>query len=400
MTSPLKKIPVARVARGMYVHKICGNWLDHPFWRGSFLVEDDTTLATLRAMGNLEVWIDTVKGLDLPQPAVRAAAPAAPAPPPAEPEPEPPRTAFGNDIARAEELRDRAKAAAKALFQDARMGRALRMETAASIVDEVDDAIARNPAAMLSVLRLKNKDDYTYLHSVAVAALMMALGRRLGYAGTELKELGLAGLLHDIGKVGVPDAVLNKPGRLSPLELTSVRQHPQIGWDILRREAAAGPVALDVCLHHHEKTDGSGYPEKLAGDNISRAARMGAICDVYDAITSDRPYKRGWEPAEAIRRMAEWQDGHFDREIFHAFVKLIGIYPTGTLVRLSSDRLAVVLTQGEGSSLNPIVRLICALPDGEPLDPETLDLHTSDDRIVEIEDPQTWGIQIPRVLRE
>lgn len=400
MTSPLKKIPVARVARGMYVHKICGNWLDHPFWRGSFLVEDDTTLATLRAMGNLEVWIDTVKGLDLPQPAVRAAAPAAPAPPPAEPEPEPPRTAFGKDIARAEELRDRAKAAAKALFQDARLGRALRMETAASIVDEVDDAIARNPAALLSVLRLKNKDDYTYLHSVAVAALMMALGRRLGYAGTELKELGLAGLLHDIGKVGVPDAVLNKPGRLSPLELTSVRQHPQIGWDILRREAAAGPVALDVCLHHHEKTDGSGYPEKLAGDTISRAARMGAICDVYDAITSDRPYKRGWEPAEAIRRMAEWQDGHFDREIFHAFVKLIGIYPTGTLVRLSSDRLAVVLTQGEGSSLKPIVRLICALPDGEPLDPETLDLHASDDRIVEIEDPQTWGVQIPRVLRE
>lgn len=170
MTSPLKKIPVARVARGMYVHKICGNWLDHPFWRGSFLVEDDTTLATLRAMGNLEVWIDTVKGLDLTQPVARAASPAAPAPPPVPPKPEPPRTAFGNDIARAEELRDRAKAAAKALFQDARMGRALRMESAASIVDEVDDAIARNPAAMLSVLRLKNKDDYTYLHSVAVAA--------------------------------------------------------------------------------------------------------------------------------------------------------------------------------------------------------------------------------------
>jgi putative nucleotidyltransferase with HDIG domain len=402
MTSPLKKIPVARVARGMYVHKICGNWLDHPFWRGSFLVEDETTLATLRALGNQEVWIDTDKGLDLPSSPIRAPSAPAPAPAPAavEREPEPPRTVFGNDVARAEELRDRAKAAAKALFHDARMGRALQMETAASIVDEVDEAIARNPAAMLSVLRLKNKDDYTYLHSVAVAALMMALGRRLGYEGAALKELGLAGLLHDIGKVGVPDAVLNKPGKLNPLELTSVRQHPQIGWDILRREAAAGPVALDVCLHHHEKTDGSGYPEKLAGTSISRAARMGAICDVYDAITSDRPYKRGWEPAEAIRRMAEWQDGHFDRDIFHAFVKLIGIYPTGTLVRLASERLAVVLVQGEGSSLKPVVRLICALPDREPLEPETLDLHESNDRIVEIEDPVAWGIHIPRVLRE
>ncbi|MGA0586485.1 HD-GYP domain-containing protein [Dyella sp. KRB-257] len=400
MTSPLKKIPVARVARGMYVHKICGNWLDHPFWRGSFLVEDETTLATLRALGNQEVWIDTDKGLDLPSSPVRAPSAPAPAPAAVERESEPPRTVFGNDVARAEELRDRAKVAAKALFHDARMGHALRMETAASIVDEVDDAIARNPAAMLSVLRLKNKDDYTYLHSVAVAALMMALGRRLGYEGAALKELGLAGLLHDIGKVGVPDAVLNKPGKLSPLEMTSVRQHPQIGWDILRREAAAGPVALDVCLHHHEKIDGNGYPEKLPAHAISRAARMGAICDVYDAITSDRPYKRGWEPVEAIRRMAEWQDGHFDRDIFHAFVKLVGIYPTGTLVRLASERLAVVLVQGEGSSLKPVVRLICALPDREPLAPETLDLHASDDRIVEIEDPVAWGIHIPRVLRE
>ncbi len=403
MRSPLKKIPAIRAIVGMYVQRIDGKWLDHPFWRNSFLIADAKMLHTVRSLGNQHIWIDTLKGED---DRLHVAPRAADVPPadtpsasPAPVEDTTPRTTFGDDVARAEELRDRAKAAAKALFHDARMGRALQMETATRIVDEVDDAIARNPAAMLSVLRLKNKDDYTYLHSVAVAALMMALGRRLGYEGAELKELGLAGLLHDIGKVGVPDAVLNKPGRLSPLEMTSVRQHPQIGWDILRREAAAGPVALDVCLHHHEKTDGSGYPEKLAGNSISRAARMGAICDVYDAITSDRPYKRGWEPAEAIRRMAEWQDGHFDRDLFHAFVKLIGIYPTGTLVRLASERLAVVLTQGESSSLNPIVRPVCALPDREPLEPETLDLHASGDRIVEIEDPLAWGIHIPRVLR-
>jgi putative nucleotidyltransferase with HDIG domain len=322
------------------------------------------------------------------------------APPPQPPsEPDVPRTDFGGDIVRAEAIRDRAKLAAKALFEDARMGRALRMENLASVIDEVDSAIARNPAAMLSVLRLKNKDDYTYLHSVAVAALMMALGRRLGFEGATLTELGLAGLLHDIGKVGVPDATLNKPGRLDALEMASVRQHPEIGWDILRRESAAGPVALDVCLHHHEKIDGSGYPHKLDGEAISRVARMGAICDVYDAITSDRPYKRGWEPAEAIRRMAEWQEGHFDRGIFHAFVKLIGIYPTGTLVRLASDRLAVVLTQSGGSSLTPTVRLICTLPEGEPLDPLVMELEDGDDRIVGIEDAAQWGLQVPQLLR-
>lgn len=396
MTSPLKKIVATQVVAGMYVRKIEGNWLDHPFWRGSFLVEPGETLVTLRALGQQGVWIDTSKGLDLASgPVTSYAAPVIET----TPEPSPERSAFGDDYAAAEAIRERARGVAKSLFGEARMGKALSMDAAAEVVDEISEVIARSPAAMLSVVRLKNKDDYTYLHSVAVAALMIALGKRLGYEGETLKELGVAGLLHDIGKVGISDAVLNKPGRLSPLELATVRQHPQVGWDILSRESAAGQMALEVCLHHHERTDGTGYPGRLSGDALSEVARMGAICDVYDAITSERCYKPGWEPAEAIRRMAEWQDGHFDRRIFHVFVKLIGIYPTGTLVQLASQRLAVVLVQGNGSALNPIVRLICTLPDRTRLEPETLDLEGSDDRIVAIEDPAHWDLDVPTLLR-
>lgn len=401
MSSPLKKVPIAQVTRGMYIHQICGKWMDHPFWKESFLVADAKTLETLHSLGDKEVWIDTRKGADVrcaparPRPAQTVAASIAPTPP----EPPVARSAFGDEYARAEAIRDRAREVAKSLFQDARMGKALSMESASDMVDEVNDAIARNQAAMLSVVRLKNKDDYTYLHSVAVAALMMALGRRLGFEDGALKELGMAGLLHDIGKIGVSDAVLNKPGRLDPLEMSSIRLHPQIGWDILKKEAGAGAVALDVCLHHHEKTDGSGYPERLAGEAISREARMGAICDVYDAITSDRPYKKGWEPGEAIRRMAEWQNGHFDRDMFHAFVKLIGIYPTGTLVRLQSQRLAVVLHQGRSSSLNPIVRAFRALPSLEPIEPTLVDLEIPGDAIVGMEDPCALEIDVPALLR-
>lgn len=401
MSSPLKKVPIAKVTRGMYIHKICGRWRDHPFWKASFLIGDAETLEILQTLGDQEVWIDISKGVDVQSPVAGmrphpAAEPCATVP---DPEPELPRSAFGDDVARAEAIRDRAKDVAMTLFGDARMGRALSMEAASEIVDEVNAAIARNQAALLSVMRLKNKDDYTYLHSVAVAALMMALGRRLGFEGDALKELGMAGLLHDIGKVGVADAVLNKPGRLNPLEMSSIRLHPQIGWDILRKETGAGPVALDVCLHHHEKTDGSGYPEKLAAEGISREARMGAICDVYDAITSDRPYKKGWEPAEAIRRMAEWQNGHFDRDIFHAFVKLIGIYPTGTLVKLRSGRVAVVLNQGQRSSLSPIVRAFRRWPDPQPIEPTLVDLSDPGDAIVGIEDPLTCGIDVHALLR-
>ncbi|MBU6247987.1 MAG: HD-GYP domain-containing protein [Xanthomonadaceae bacterium] len=392
----LKRIAAARVLPGMYVQRIEGKWLDHPFWRNSFLVEEGETLSTLHALGQHGVWIDTSRGRDV---AVEPAA--TPSPPPARPAapPEPPQTGFGQDYIAAEAVRERARGVARSLFREARMGQALSMDAAGEVIDEVTAAITRNSAAMLSVVRLKNKDDYTYLHSVAVGALMIALGKRLGYEGAALRELGMAGLLHDIGKVGIDDAVLNKPGRLSPLEMATVRQHPQIGWDILRREAAAGKMAMDVCLNHHEKTDGSGYPGRLSGEAISEVARMGAICDVYDAITSDRPYKRGWEPAEAIRRMAEWQEGHFDRRLFHAFVKMIGIYPTGTLVRLASDRIAVVLVQGKGSALMPIVQLVCTVADRRPLSPDPLDLEGSDDRIVAIEDPLAWDLDVTRLLR-
>lgn len=400
MSQAIKKIAMSQVTRGMFVHKFSGKWMDHPFWKGSFLVVDDKTLQTLRSLGDKEVWIDTSKGVDVEvataRPAaqpVSAAEALKPADGPAQ------RTDFGSEVAKAEAIRDRAKGVAKSLFADARMGKALSMDAAGEIVDEVSQSITRNPAAILSVLRLKKKDDYTYLHSVAVAALMMALGRRLGITGEALRELGMAGLLHDIGKVGVADSVLNKPGRLSPLELTSVRLHPELGWDILRKQPGTSKVVLDVCLHHHEKVDGSGYPDKLSGDDLSRAARMGAICDVYDAITSERCYKSAWEPAEAIRRMAEWQEGHFDRVLFHAFVKMIGIYPTGTLVRLASNRLAVVLKQGRNSTLSPIVRAFRALPSNEELAPVLVDIEDPADSIVGIEDPHEWDVNIPALLR-
>lgn len=400
MRPPLKRIPVAQVTLGMYVHKLCGRWRDHPFWRSSFPVSSAETLRILHALGDKAVWIDLRKGIDV-RPAASGEPPVrtGPVAVAAFAEAEPARSAFGDEVTQAEALRDRAKDVAKLLFLDARMGHALSMDAASEIVDELNSAIAHSPAAVLSVLRLKKKDDYTYLHSVAVSALMMALGRRLGVDGDALKDLGMAGLLHDIGKVGVADAVLNKPGPLSALEMSSMRLHPQTAWDILHKEPSANRVALDVCLHHHEKIDGSGYPAKLAGGAISREARMGAICDVYDAITSDRPYKLGWEPGEAIRRMAEWQDGHFDRGIFHAFVKLIGIYPTGSLVRLKSQRLAVVLAQGPMSTLTPQVRVFRTLPSNRDIEPVLLDLEDGADSIAAIENPSTWDINIREELR-
>ena len=135
--------------------------------------------------------------------------------------------------------------------------------------------------------------------------------------------------------------------------------------------SGATPEALDVCLHHHEKVNGKGYPHGLQGDEISLYSKMGAVCDVYDAITSNRPYKAGWDPAESIQKMAQWaKDGHFDERIFQAFVKSIGIYPTGSLVKLKSGRLGVVVEPGSKSLLSPMVRVFFSTKANEPITPQ------------------------------
>jgi HD-GYP domain-containing protein (c-di-GMP phosphodiesterase class II) len=226
---------------------------------------------------------------------------------------------------------------------------------------------------------------------------MIALGKQLGLTGTDLKEVGLAGLLHDVGKMMIPDDILNKPGKLTDEEFEIIKGHPLKGWELLHGSPDITATALDVCLHHHERVDGKGYPHKLSGDKLTLFARMGAVCDVYDALTSNRCYKNGWEPADTIRKMAEWKDGHFDERVFQAFVKTIGIYPSGTLVRLKSGRLAIVLEQTEKSLLMPIVKVFFSTKSNEPIFPEMIDLSRSQESIASAEDPIKWGFDLKQI---
>jgi len=163
------------------------------------------------------------------------------------------------------------------------------------------------------------------------------------------------------------------------------------GYELLLESKGVPEAASDVCRHHHERMDGKGYPDKLADERITRIARMGAICDVYDAVTSDRPYKAGWDPAHALAQMASWQ-GHFDPLIFQSFVKCIGIYPTGSLVKLKSGRLAVVLEQNPTALTKPRVKVFFSTKSHLPLRPEVLDLASSQcwDQIESRESPEKW----------
>ncbi len=143
---------------------------------------------------------------------------------------------------------------------------------------------------------------------------MVSLARQLGLQDDECRQSGMAGLLHDIGKATIPEALLSKPGKLTDAEFEIMKSHPERGHAILLEARGASAQALEVCLHHHEKMDGSGYPHGLNEDTITLLARMGAVCDVYDAVTSNRPYRSGWDPGDAIMQMATW-NGHFDPKV-------------------------------------------------------------------------------------
>jgi putative nucleotidyltransferase with HDIG domain len=397
----LKKISVQQLRLGMHLKEFCGSWMDHPFWRTGFVLTDAKDITLILASSIQEVWIDCSKGDDLPvgAPAVsEAPAPAvsAPAPKASRHAPAPRDTApviAAQELERAARICLGAKAAVVSMFEEVRMGNAVDVGGAQQLVEEISDSVSRNPGAIISLARLKTADDYTYMHSVAVCAMMVALSKQLGLDEAQTRSCGVAGLLHDLGKVAMPTDVLNKPGKLTDAEFDIMRTHPTEGYKMLMASQGVDEVALDVVLHHHEKMDGSGYPEKLKGDQISLYSKMGAVCDVYDAITSNRPYKSGWDPAESLRKMAEWANGHFDPRVFQAFVKSMGIYPVGSLVRLSSGRIGVVTEQSAKSLTKPIIKAFFSTKSNLRIVPVMVDLSDSStsERIQGREDPAQWN---------
>jgi putative nucleotidyltransferase with HDIG domain len=387
----LKKVAVSELRPGMHLHAVEGSWLDHPFWRTRFRLQAAGDIARLASAGVRECWIDVGKGLDVAPPAPPATSAVIDVPAPKESPPA--LRPMAEELHQAAAICRRGRDAVQAMFHEARLGRALDTERCLPLVDEISGSVMRNPGALVSLARLKTQDDYSYMHSVAVCALMVALARQLGHDDEACRRAGLAGLLHDIGKAVMPLEVLNKPGKLTEAEFGVIRTHPERGHALLAEAGGAPADAMDVCLHHHERVDGTGYPHRLAGERLSLLARMGAVCDVYDAITSNRPYKAGWDPAESIAKMASWK-GQFDDAVFAAFVKSLGIYPTGSLVRLASGRLAIVVEQNARALTAPVVKVFFSTRAQMHQPPERLDLaQAARDRIVGRESPAAWGFK-------
>ena len=395
----MQKIPKQVLRKGMFIEEFCGSWMEHPFWRSRFVLASDEDLARILQSSITELWIDPAKGVGLSDAEERSL------PVPDEPSVErlvvsplatkPQRVSTADEVDRAARICNQARQAVEQMFSEARMGKAVNAEHCKAMVEEISNSVSRNPGALISLARLKTADEYTYMHSVAVCALMIALAREIDLPEPEVQEAGLAGLLHDMGKALIPISVLNKPGKLTDAEFDLVKQHPAKGHALLLEGGKASEGVMDACLHHHEKTNGTGYPHRLVDADISLIAKMTAVCDVYDAITSNRPYKRGWDPAESIKKMAEWSKGHFDERVFQAFVKSLGIYPVGSLVRLQSNRLAIVVEQSPGALLKPKVKVFFSVANNAHIVPVLLDLSSSkvDEKIIGREATEKWAFK-------
>lgn len=269
----------------------------------------------------------------------------------------PAQTNFDEEIKEAQRLRGEADLLVREFLQNARLGKDIDTGKVAGAVGRMVDSVFRNQDALTSLARLKSFDDYTFAHCVNVCILSLALGRQMGLERADLEDLGTGAILHDIGKMLVPGKVLNKPGKLTDEEFTIMKRHAELGGDMLSG-AKIGEAAMLVALQHHERFDGSGYYKGLAKDDIHIFARIAAVADVYDAMTSKRIYQAGMVPEEALKRLYLMRGTHFQPEIVETLIKCLGIYPIGTFVELNTGELAVVKMVNRSHPMQPVIQLL------------------------------------------
>ena len=389
-------IHVNHLKLGMYVCELDRPWLGTPFLFQGFCIRKQEQIDKLQAFCD-SVYVDVDKSLLVP--GKTSATPLNPHL--LKRQVYALSATFEQEITVANEIRETTRGTVENLFEDVSKGSKIDLLRVRKIVHETVDGVLRNPDAHLCITQLKNRDDYTAQHSINVCVLALALGRYLGLPRDQLEMLGIAALLHDIGKIKTPLEVLNKPGRLTPQEFEIVKVHTLDGHDLLRQRYGLPNRIAQTAISHHERLGGGGYPRGLKGSEIPVWGKIVAIVDVYDAITSDRIYHQGVAPTEALTKMYGWRLTDFDAELLEQFIQCVGIYPVGTLVQLTDGQVGLVTSVNQQFRLLPKVKLLLNsekrsyrrdvtldLADIFAMDPETTC------RIEKVLMPRAYGIKI------
>ncbi len=252
-------------------------------------------------------------------------------------------------------IRD-AKGLAQKILNQTFEGKAIHVDELDGWADDLIESVLIDSDALHCVSALRSKDEYLLEHSVNVATLLVSFGKHLDLPKDTLKQMAIGGIIHDVGKIKVDDKVLHKPARLTPDEFEHMKMHQVYAGEIITTVTGLSDISRDVCLMHHEKLDGTGYPNGLTAEQIPIHGRMSCIVDIYDALTADRCYKKGMSSAEAFKILLSLTPFHLDRELVYKFINCIGVYPVGALVELSDGRVGIVWTSNTAEPLKPEVK--------------------------------------------
>lgn len=386
------KVPTRELKVGMYISSLDRPWLETPFLLQGFAIEDEQDITKLCEYCDF-VYVDRKLSSTRPSSSIG----------PSNSSTRQNKEAIlvgkklqiYTDKSNWKDEFPKAKAAllnlsecVKGIFSSTEKKITLDMVKVKRAVEPMIDSISRNPDACIWLARMKTEDAYAYHHSLGCSVWAVALGRQLGLPKSDLRSLAIGGLLFDVGKLQVDKALLTSNRRLTDEEFERVKQHVPLGAESLKKSGVINSDVLDMVTHHHERHNGKGYPEGLTGNDIPVFARIAAIVDCYDAITSHRHYAKALPPSIAIKMLYEWKDIDFQAELIEEFIQAVGIYPAGTLVELSSGEVAIVVAEYRSRRLRPQVMIMLdsnkkPLPDITMIDLMT-QTHTADGKALEI----------------
>ncbi|WP_295893678.1 HD-GYP domain-containing protein [uncultured Vibrio sp.] len=293
---------------------------------------------------------------------------------------------------KAQKLIKEAKGLANRLLTHTFEGKEISLDEIDDWADNMIESVLVDTDALRCVSALRNKDAYLLEHSVNVACLLVTFGKHLGLDKSTLKQMAIGGIIHDIGKTKVRDEVLHKPARLTPEEFEHMKLHQVYADEMIVDINGLSQISRDVCLMHHEKLDGHGYPNGLKGDQIPQHARMVCIIDIYDALTADRCYKRGMSSAEAFKIILGLTPNHLDADLVYKFINSIGVYPVGSLVELSDGKVGIIWTSNASQPLKPEVKCFYSNKHNHFTDVSFVDIKSSALTIVKAISPSTLSV--------
>ncbi len=341
MSSNTKKIHVSELRVGMFVSQLDRDWLETPFLLQGFQVEEEADIDVISEYCQ-HVYIDDEKSIK-PKASEHSSDVGTARHVRVNPDIFAPEVPLEDEHRRVIGTFRQARSLTKTLLDDIRLGGAINTDQARHTVNECVHSVIRHPDALLWMSKMRDENEYTAEHCLNVCILAIAFGRQLGMGEQELQNLGMCGLLHDVGKMKTPPEILNKPDTLTPKEMRIMMAHTVHGRNLLLSSSGIYTGAIDVALSHHERIDGKGYPRQLAGSSISRYSKIIAIVDAYDAMTADRCYQSARTSTEAIKIIYKERGQHFDEQLALKFLQTVGLYPAGSIVELYSGEVGMVI---------------------------------------------------------